>query len=103
MDETGIGKDGTAGEKTDLAVIRAQLGENGDLLRLNTELLKRLIEMMLPKADPDAQPLQELLSLLLAQQRQILVIVQQQSSDIGALKDALLDESRSAANGAAHG
>jgi len=55
--------------------------------------------MMLPKANPHAQPLQELLSLLLAQQRQILLIVQQQSGDIGVLRNHVLGDNRPAANG----
>ena len=49
-DKGGANAGASPRSKGDLVVIREQVLENGDLLRQNTTLLQRLIELVLPKA-----------------------------------------------------
>ncbi len=58
---------------------------------------------MLPKAQPEGQPLHELLSLLVAQQQQTMFLVQQHSADMSILLDRVGGEDRHSANGSGAG
>jgi hypothetical protein len=66
----------------DLDIIREQTRES--LL-----LLRQLIEMLLPKGDPDKPKLEDLIAALVAQQARILAIVGQLGVDMSALLDLL--------------
>jgi hypothetical protein len=76
----------------DLTVIREQT-------RQCVMLLRQLIEMLLPKGDPDAPKLEDLIAAMVAQQRETLHAVKQVSSDLNALADHVMDASRPAPNG----
>lgn len=108
MDQAHPGQNGddtgpaTAARDDDLAVIREQTRET-------LALLRQLIEMLLPKGDPDAPKLEDLLAALVAQQREILLILKHLASDISTLLDHAaadgrpLTQGRPAGNGAASG
>ena len=62
----------------DLAVIREQ---TRDILAL----MRQLIELLLPKGDPDGPKLEDLIAALVAQQARTLMVCQQISTDVQVL------------------
>jgi hypothetical protein len=64
----------------DLEVIREQTREI-------LVLLRQLIEMLLPRGDPDGPKLEDLLAALIGLQRETLAVVRQTSADVSALLD----------------
>lgn len=99
---------GTSGQADDLAAIREQTRENGQLLQQNGLLLRQLLELLRPKADGDGPKLDELLALLLVQQRQVLFAVQGLTTEVRTLLDHVAGESQqdlsgNGPNGRAHG
>ena len=66
----------------DLDVIKEQT-------RATLALLRQLIEMLLPKGDPDKPKLEDLIAALVAQQARILAIVGQLAVDISAVLELL--------------
>ncbi len=75
----------------DLAVIREQ---TRDILAL----MRQLIELLLPKKDPDGPKLEDLIAALVAQQARTLMVCQQISTDV----QVLLERQRSDSGGQAH-
>ena len=71
----------------------ADLAENLDVIKEQTRetlaLLRLLIEMLLPKGDPDKPKLEDLIAALVAQQAQILAIAGQLAVNISAVLDLL--------------
>lgn len=76
----------------DLAVIRDQTHES-------VELLRRLVEMLLPKGDPDAPKLEDLLAALIVQQRETLQLAKQIAAGMSVLLDHALGDHRPRADG----
>lgn len=79
----------------DLAVIREQTRET-------IALLRQLVEMLLPKGDPDKPKLEDLLSALVAQQARTLLLLKQLSADISALVYHLMPNGREDLDGHHH-
>ena len=75
----------------DLAIIREQ---TRDILAL----MRQLIELLLPKGDPDGPKLEDLIAAMVAQQARTLVVCQQISTDV----QVLLERQGSGSNGQAH-
>jgi signal transduction histidine kinase len=88
----GDGSDVASGIEDDIAAIREQTRET-------VALLRQLIEMLLPKGDPDAPKLEDLIAALIAQQRETLLRIKQIASDQSALIYHLVSEARPIANG----
>lgn len=92
----------SAARNDDLGVIREQTRET-------LALLRQLVEMLLPRGDPDAPKLEDLIAALVAQQREILLILKLLASDVSTLLDHdAVDgqpkaQGRHAGNGAASG
>ncbi len=57
-----------------LQEIASGVNANGDALSLNLDLLKRIIELLLPKATGDGPTLAELLAAVLAAMRELLLV-----------------------------
>ncbi len=76
----------------DWAVIREQGRET-------LALLRQLIEMLLPKGDPNAPKLEDLIAALVVQQRETLRWVKQVAADQTVLIDHLMGEDHPQANG----
>jgi len=62
-------------------------------------LLRQLIEMLLPKADPGKPKLEDLIAGLVGQQTRILVLLTQIGSDVSGLPDRIAAEGRDRPNG----
>ena len=96
MDQTdktasGSPASGSAAEQSrddDLAVIREQ---TRDILAL----MRQLIELLLPKGDPDGPKLEDLIAALVAQQARTLMVCQQISTDV----QVLLEQQRPGTDG----
>ena len=71
-------KTGEPDRDDDLAVIREQTRET-------LALMRQLIELLLPKGDPDKPKLEDLLAALIAQQARTLMVCQQISTDLQVL------------------
>jgi hypothetical protein len=71
----------------------ADIADDLDIIRQQTResllLLRQLIEMLLPKGDPDKPKLEDLIAALVAQQARILAIVAQLGMDMSAVLDLL--------------
>ncbi len=86
MDQTQSGLNGgsanrsVAGRDDDLSVIREQTRET-------VALLRQLIEMLLPRGEPDAPKLEDLIAALVMQQQETLRVVKQVAADLAALLD----------------
>ncbi len=97
MGEAKIGQASVQGGRVqgdrddDLAVIREQTRET-------VALLRQLIEMLLPKGDPNAPKLEDLIAALVAQQRETLHGVKQIAADQAVLIEYLMGEDRLLAN-----
>ncbi|MEO8713916.1 MAG: hypothetical protein ABI369_02780 [Acetobacteraceae bacterium] len=61
-------------------------------------LLRQLIDMLLPKVDPDKPKLEELIAALVGQQTRMLILVRQIGADLSDLMDRL-PEGRGKPNG----
>jgi hypothetical protein len=81
-----------AARDEDLAVIREQTRET-------LALLRQLIEMLLPKGDPDAPKLEDLIAALVAQQREMLLLLKHLASDMSDLLDHAAVDGRPKAQG----
>jgi hypothetical protein len=77
----------TSTRDDDLAIIREQTRET-------LALLRQLIEMLLPKGDPDAPKLEDLIAALVAQQREMLLILKQLATDTSAVLDHVMGDGR---------
>ena len=65
----------TAGHPSDiLEEIANGVGANGEALSITMDLLKRIIELLLPKAEGDGPTLSELLAAVLATMRELLLV-----------------------------
>lgn len=88
-DDTGLA---SAARDDDLAVIREQTRET-------LALLRQLVEMLLPRGDPDAPKLEDLIAALVAQQREILLILKHLAGDMSTLLDRAAVDGRPKAHG----
>ena len=85
-----------SGDRETLAIIR-------DQTRQTLELVKALVELLLAKEGGREGPtLEELLAVLIAQQRDILTGVRHLQTDIGAIAQHVLPPGESRLNGAPH-
>jgi hypothetical protein len=66
----------------EIAIVREQTRET-------LALLRQLVQMLLPDADPDRPKLEDLIAALVAQQGRILAVVGQLSQDLSAVLDLL--------------
>ncbi len=71
----------------DIAVIREQTRET-------VALLRQLTEMLLPKGDPNAPKLEDLIAALVTQQREMLRWVKQVAADQTVLMEHVMGEDR---------
>ena len=100
MDQTGTAPNGrqaksNAGEpdlNDDIVVIREQT-------RDTLALMRQLIELLLPKGDPDRPKLEDLIAALIAQQARTLMVCQQISTDIQVLIERSTPEGGSQIDG----
>ena len=76
----------------DLLVIREQTRET-------LALMRQLIELLLPKGDPEKPKLEDLIAALIAQQARTLMVCQQISTDIQGLIERSAPESGGQLNG----
>jgi hypothetical protein len=81
----------------------AHIADDLDIIREQTResllLLRQLIEMLLPKGDPDKPKLEDLMAALVAQQARILAIVSRLGMDMSAVLDLLAPVNGSAPAG----
>jgi hypothetical protein len=61
--------------------------------------MRQLIELLLPRGDPDKPKLEDLIAALVAQQARTLMVCQQISTDIQVLIERLAPESDGQLNG----
>ena len=86
-----------ASKKPTAAEAAGTTGENGDSLALiyensreTLELLRQLVQLLLPKSEPKKGPtLEELIAALVAHQRDQMVLLRQIQAGIGAVLDRL--------------
>lgn len=67
-------RDRSPSEPTSLDDILTKVGTNGEALEITLDLLRRIIELLLPKASDDGPTLTDLLAALLATMRETLIV-----------------------------
>ncbi len=60
--------------------------------RKTVALLRQLVEMLLPRGDPDKPKLEDLIAALVGQQTRMLILLRQIGSDVAGLLDQLAPE-----------
>lgn len=72
-----------------LEEILKQVGANGEALGLSMDLLRRIIELLLPKAAGDGPTLTELLAAVLATMRELLIVERSNAKGIDEILSRL--------------
>ena len=79
--------------------IREEIATIGEQQRETLALLRQLIEMLLPKVDPDKPKLEDLIAVLVGQQTRMLMLLKQIGANTSELLDHLAPEARGKPNG----
>jgi hypothetical protein len=79
--------------------MRDEIAIIGEQQRETLALLRQLIEMLLPKGDPDKPKLEDLIAALVGQQTRVLILLKQIGSDVSELLDRFAPEGGGRPNG----
>ncbi|MCL2430827.1 MAG: hypothetical protein FWD12_16510 [Alphaproteobacteria bacterium] len=78
--------------------IRDEIAVIGEQQRETLVLLRQLIEMLLPKGDPDKPKLEDLVAALVGQQARMLMLLNQIGANVSELLDQLVPNGADTAN-----
>ncbi len=79
--------------------MRDEIALIGEQQRETLALLRQLIEMLLPRGDPDKPKLEDLIAALVGQQTRMLILLRQIGSDVAGLLDRLTPEGEARSDG----